>query len=180
MSKSNFSEFIDAYNKASDNIRGIIDGPVIIDKVDELTRDSGSTESKRALVNLIVDVTLGIIGVRAMEEILRTDERFKGLYTKELVDRIETFIKSVGGSGENKFVPRETETPEIAKVVDEKNIGSMPLVKPLRTFSDDAHNVHGYGSFRREEGNGDESVHRSEQSDVLPQRNQDDTNTQGQ
>ncbi len=169
--KSSFPKFLDHYNKAPEEVRRIIDGPSIPNVVDDFIKKYPNLRPLGSeLVDLIADVVLNIIGTRAMEEILRTDDKFKGIYSKELVEEIETFVKSVRSS------TKETSVADTSS--DQTTPSAQELtVKPLRTFSEDAHNVHGYGSFRQNlETDIDTPIHHSEQSSVLPPRDKDDTN----
>ena len=193
MIRNDFSTFIDAYKKADPEVRSLIDAPDITIFVDKLLeKNKAWIPFRNDLVNLIVDIVLGTISLRAAMDTLQTDQETAKLYTPEFSTEIESYIHDLRAS--TKISDKEND--KIGKIIEEANMKQPVIismtqpqsgvkseataqatttsdesaVKPIRTFAMDVDvsRAHGYGAFRSgEEDDGDEPVHRSSQDDII-------------
>ena len=96
MIKSDFSTFIDAYKQASPEVKGLIDGPSIPDFVGNLAKQYPGVEKyRRDLIDVIADITLGLISLRPAMDDLRQGEETRNIFTQEVADQVSDFVGKV-------------------------------------------------------------------------------------
>ena len=136
------------------------------------------------------DIILGVYKKESLGQLLKDRLQLSEEQVKTAVSGLSNLLSQIPEIGQNKdakpfIMPKlqtnsETGVEETIEVQEntEQRDEAFPTVKPLRTFSDDAHNVHGYGSFRQDLGNHDDTpVHRSAQDSVLTKKSNDEKRT---
>jgi len=177
MIKNNFSRFLASYNESLPEVRKVIDGPQITMFVDALLKEHLELVPYRNdIVNLVVDIFLNIVGLRAAFESLRTDPEIGKYYNTELATQIENFINKLRSEVGEKDVPeQESVTSTVSennKKVENVKVSDQGKAQALRTFESDIKNVHGYGVYLGQTDNENEGeiIHYSSQESVIPQK----------
>ncbi|OGG41453.1 hypothetical protein A2837_03005 [Candidatus Kaiserbacteria bacterium RIFCSPHIGHO2_01_FULL_46_22] len=167
----NISKRSELYKNAPENIRDIYAG----EKTGELLRSAadsiGITDRViyKDFALTVGDVILGLYRKEQLGQLLQ--ERLS--FTTEQVDKVlitlNDLIRSVPNN-ENAELP----TPTVLAPSTPSVVVQTPITKPLRTFAEDASlsRAHGYGAFRspeNTEGAGAETIHRSNQDDIIKQ-----------
>lgn len=147
--------------------------------LENIAREYTLNEEQRLSLRMELELTLYLFLPRntlleRLDESLGIDREEIEMILSDLEENLLMVADPILVAAEKKFSTKtdsQEETARNALGSQAAETTSSQTVKPLRTFSDDAHNVHGYGSFKQDlEISDDTPVHRSEQNDVLDNR----------
>ena len=156
---SDWKTFKAAYAQATTAQKELVDSELLGDylPIDNLTR-----EERRAVINLLVDVTLKIVEPAAAKSLLTDEYGFdEAVVTSALAEVTQTHHELA--EDDDSPAATESESADLASV-DDSEPAPLHSVTPLRTMDSDMKKAHGYGALYPDE---EEDVHRSSQTDTL-------------
>lgn len=155
--------------------------------LENIVTEYGLSEEQSQSLRMEVELTLYLFLPRntlleRLVESLGMDREEVEMMISDLEENLFVVVDPLLTATEKKFSSRANVSETNTGNVQEEQTptpNESQVVKTLRTFSDDMHNIHGYGSFKQNSPEDDGPIHRSEQSDVLPKSDQNGTNGLG-